>query len=99
MAYVFFFYISDFFEYSFNADVYLSLSLKKIVDIINSFSPSPLPSHKLQTGFPEINQVEGGPLYMFIYDNSKQDSILGIKFRGKLETAKDMLEDFSKRGW
>ena len=36
---------------------------------------------------------------MFIYDNSKQDSILGIKFRGKLETAKDMLEDFSKRGW
>ena len=36
---------------------------------------------------------------MFIYDNSKQDRILGIKFRGKLETVKDMLEDFSKRGW
>ena len=75
------------------------LSLKKIVDAANSFSPSPLPSHKFQTGFPEINQVEGGPVYMVKYDNSKQDSILGVKFRGKLETAKDILEDFSKRGW
>ena len=75
------------------------LLLSNIVDAANSLSPSPLPSHKLQIGFPEINQVEGGPEYLVKYDNSKQDSILGIKFRSKLETTRDMLEDFSKRGW
>ena len=73
--------------------------IKQIVDAANSLSPSPLPSHKLQIGIPEINQVEGGPEYLVKYDNSKQDSILGIKFRSKVETARDMLEDFSKRGW
>jgi hypothetical protein len=36
---------------------------------------------------------------MIKYDNSKQAGILGIKFRTKLETTKDILEDFSKRGW
>ena len=36
---------------------------------------------------------------MLTYDNSKQAGILGIKFRTKLETTKDILEDFSKRGW
>ena len=56
-------------------------------------------SQKIQRGFPEINQVEGDPVYMTTYDNSKQASILGIKFRTKLETTKDTLEDFSKRGW
>ena len=54
-------------------------------------------SHKIQPGFPEITQDE--PVYMFIYDNSKQASILGINFRTKLETTKDILEDFSKRGF
>ena len=73
--------------------------IKQIVDAANSISPSPLPSHKLQIGFPEINQVEGGPEYLVKYDNSKQDSILGIKFRSKVETTRDMLEDFSKCGW
>ena len=80
---------------SFIADV----PLKFIVDAANSLSPSPLPSHKFQLGFPEITQVEGEPVYMITYDNSKQADILGIKFRTKLETTKDILEDFSKRGW
>jgi len=65
------------------------------IDTANSL---PLP-HKFQRGFPEITQVEGGPVYMITYDNSKQAGILGIKFRTKLETTKDILEDFSKRGW
>ena len=72
------------------------LSLNTLVDAVNSLSPSP---HKFQPGFPEINQVEGGPVYMITYDNSKEASILGIKFRTKLETTKDILEDYSKRGW
>ena len=62
-------------------------------------SPLPLLSHKFQRGFPEINLVEGGPVRMITYDDSKQAGILGIKFRTKLETIKDILEDFSKRGW
>jgi hypothetical protein len=57
-----------------------------------------MPSRKFRPGFPEITQVEGGPVYMATFDNSKQADILGIKFRTKLETTKDFLEDFSKRG-
>ena len=75
------------------------MSLKYIVDAANSLSPSPLPSHKFQLGFPEITQVEGDPVYTITFDNSKEASILGIKFRTKLETTKDILEDFSRRGW
>ena len=70
-----------------------------IVDAANSVSSSSLLSHKLQPGFPEINQIEGEPVYMIRYDNSKQADILGIKFRTKLETTKDTLDDFVKRGW
>ena len=86
------------------ADVFSFKKNAYLVDAANSLSPSPLLSHKFQRGFPEINnnQVEGdddGPVYMTTYDNSKQADILGIKFRTKLETTKDILEDFSKRGW
>jgi hypothetical protein len=58
-------------------------------------------SHKLPRGFPDITQLEGDlePEYMITYDQSKQASILGIKFRTKRETLKDTLEDFSRRGW
>lgn len=34
-----------------------------------------------------------------VYDGSKQDRILGIEFRSKLETARDIIEDVGKRGW
>ena len=85
------FYTSDL--WIFIADV---SSSKNIVDAANSLSP---PHHKFPRGFPEITQIEGEPVYMITYDNSKQAGILGIKFRTKLETTKDILEDFSKRGW
>ena len=68
-----------------------------LVDAANSVSPAPVLSHKIQPGFPEITQ--GEPVYMFKYDNSKQARILGINFRTKLETTKDILEDFSKRSF
>jgi hypothetical protein len=74
-----------------------SWCLWNIVDVANSLSPVPLLSSKIQSGFPEITQVEGGPVSMITFDNSKQASILGIKYRTKLETTKDILEDFSKR--
>ena len=34
-----------------------------------------------------------------VFDNSKQDRILGLKFRTKLETTKDIIEDAVKRGY
>ena len=70
----------------------------ELVDAANSLSPAPPLSHRIQRGFPEITQVEGKPVYKVTFDNSKQANILGIKFRTKLETTKDILEDFSKRG-
>ena len=36
---------------------------------------------------------------MITYDKSKQASILGINFKTKLETTRDTLEDFARRGW
>jgi len=67
------------------------------VDVVNSLLPSPLSSRKLQCGSPEITQ--GDPVYMITYDNSKQAGLFGIEFRSKLETTKDTLEDFARRGW
>ncbi|KAF8798337.1 NAD(P)-binding protein [Phlegmacium glaucopus] len=70
------------------------------VDVANSLSPSPLPSRTFRPGFPEITtQGDSEPVYMTTYDKSKEASILGIKFRTKLETTKDTLEDFARRGW
>ena len=77
----------------FTADVY------KTVDAANSLTPSPMLSRIIRPACPKIIQVEGDPVYITAYDNSKQADILGIKFRTKLETTKDLLEDFSKRGW
>ncbi|KAF8959850.1 hypothetical protein BDZ97DRAFT_1836214 [Flammula alnicola] len=67
------------------------------LDAANSLSPSPLPSHKLQKGFPEI--LQGEKVYQISYDKSKEARILGIKFHTQIETTKDTLEDFAKRRW
>ena len=74
------------------------LLLSNIVDAANSLSPSPLLSRKFHPGFPEVFEGER-PVYTTTFDNSKQADILGIRFRTKLETTRDILEDFSKRGW
>jgi len=71
--------------------------LKLIVDAANSPSSSPLPSQALQKGFPEI--LQGEKVYLISYDKSKEQRILGIKFHTQVETAKDTLEDFARRGW
>jgi len=56
-----------------------------------------LPSQALQKGFPEI--LQGEKVYLISYDKSKEQRILGIKFHTQVETAKDTLEDFARRGW
>ena len=34
-----------------------------------------------------------------VFDNSKQDRILGLNFRSKSETTKDIIDDAVKRGY
>ncbi|PPQ98104.1 hypothetical protein CVT26_003274 [Gymnopilus dilepis] len=68
------------------------------LDIANTLSPSPLPSHILPRGIPEITQGEKPP-YHITYDASKHERILGIKYHTKLETTRDTLAEFASRGW
>ncbi|KAJ3517048.1 hypothetical protein NLJ89_g749 [Agrocybe chaxingu] len=66
------------------------------VNVVNNLTPNPLPSHKLTLGYPEILQQN---TILASYDKSKEERILGIKFKTMEETARDTLEDFARRGW
>jgi len=60
----------------------------------NALNPSPLPSHKLPKGDPNLKSE-----YLINYDTSKAAKIFGIKFRTKDEVTKDTLAYFAERGW
>jgi len=45
-----------------------------------------------------LDELKGVP-YDDDYDNGKGVKLLGISYRTKEETAKDILEDFTRRGW
>jgi len=66
------------------------------VEIANSLSPSPIPSHTLPRVMPGagINTV-----YMVTFDSTKSDRILGLKYRSKEELTRDTLADFEARAW
>ncbi|KAH6904336.1 D-lactaldehyde dehydrogenase [Coprinopsis sp. MPI-PUGE-AT-0042] len=64
------------------------------VDAARSLEPSPLPNHDIAPGFPDVQKV-----YPNEFDTSKAATILGIKWRSKLETTRDILEDFAMHGW
>ncbi len=66
------------------------------VDIANSLEPNPVPSHKFPKGYPEI--LTGNIDYLVTLDNSKEQTILGIKYKTKIETAKDTLEFLASLG-
>ncbi|KAF8880894.1 hypothetical protein CPB84DRAFT_1851708 [Gymnopilus junonius] len=74
-------------------------SWQEWLDAATSLSPSPLPSHKLPRGLPEITESPGDKVYHVTYDKTKEERILGIKYHTKLETTRDTLEEFAKRGW
>ncbi|KAF8880895.1 hypothetical protein CPB84DRAFT_1792180 [Gymnopilus junonius] len=67
------------------------------LDAANSLPFSTFPSHKLSPGFPEI--LNEKPSYHVTYDKSKEERILAIKFHTILETTRDTLEEFTRRGW
>ena len=73
--------------------------ISHIVDAANSLKPNPLPTHKLPKGYPELLQDGKEKVYHTTYDKSKEERILGIKFKTQLETTKATLEDFARRGW
>ncbi|KJA22025.1 hypothetical protein HYPSUDRAFT_41417 [Hypholoma sublateritium FD-334 SS-4] len=54
-----------------------------------------LPIYKGEPGLFEAGKTE----YLISFDTAKEQRILGIKHHTKLETARDTLEDFAKRGW
>lgn len=66
------------------------------MDVANSINPSPIPSHTLPKGVPGAG---ADAVYLFQFDTTKQARILGIKFRSKEDSARDLLEDFERRGW
>ena len=65
------------------------------VDAANSVVPSPWPSHKE----PLTKGENGERAYNLIWDVSKQERILGLKYRTLKETAGDILADYERLGW
>ncbi|KAF9529905.1 D-lactaldehyde dehydrogenase [Crepidotus variabilis] len=53
----------------------------------------------LPHGFPEIIDENPERIIHIDFDPSKEQRILGIKYRTLTETTKDTLEEFARRGW
>ncbi|KAM6493011.1 D-lactaldehyde dehydrogenase [Amanita muscaria] len=71
------------------------------IDVVNSLSPSPIPSHAPGTNkaLPK-GKLEGKHVKHTVqYDASKAQRILAAQYRSMDETARDMLADFERRGW
>ncbi|PFH46280.1 hypothetical protein AMATHDRAFT_70230 [Amanita thiersii Skay4041] len=68
----------------------------------NSLSPSPIPSHApgtekaLPIGNPDATRDS---VFKVRYDTSKAQRILGLTYRTKEETARDILAEVERRGW
>ena len=69
------------------------------VDAANSLKPNPLPTHKFQKGRPELLQNGKEKVIHITFEKSKEERILGIKFKTLLETTRDTMENFASRGW
>lgn len=63
---------------------------------MNEIAPRVWPGHEVPKGFP---LEEEDKVYKVKYRREKQDKLLGLKFRTKEETTRDILEDFAKREW
>ncbi|PFH46271.1 hypothetical protein AMATHDRAFT_70221 [Amanita thiersii Skay4041] len=72
------------------------------IDIANSLSPSPIPSHApgtdkaLPVGNPDANKTA---VYMIKYNTAKEKRILGLEYLTMEETTRDTLVDYERRGW
>ncbi|KAJ3506176.1 hypothetical protein NMY22_g17338 [Coprinellus aureogranulatus] len=66
------------------------------LDIANKIASEVYSGKDLPKGYPDINETKE---YKVKYDTSKEQTILGVKYRTKEETTRDTLIDFAKRGW
>ena len=74
-----------------------SWSFHLTVDTANQLE-NPLKTLPIYKGEPAL--LESGKVeYLISFDTAKEQRILGIKHRTKLETTRDTLEDFAKKGW
>ena len=70
------------------------------VGTANALPTNPLEGrYALYKGDRHLLQVEGERIYKVTYDTSKEERILGIKYRTMADTTRDTLEDIARRGW
>ena len=62
----------------------------------NSVAPSLTTKRKFRVGNPGAGKKAP---YLVDFDTSKERRILGLKYRTMEEEAKDLFEDFEKKGW
>ena len=67
------------------------------LDLANRLAPESIKS-LLPQGYPDLTST-GKVEYLVSFDNGKSERILGLKYRTKEETLRDVLEDAGKRGW
>jgi len=65
------------------------------VNTVNSHQ-NPASSRSFPKGYPKIPNED---TFVGMLDTTKEQRILGIKYRTKPETAKDTLEYFTSKGW
>ena len=63
------------------------------VDVANKIEN---PGRKLSAGFPDLDRNTQGILTL---SSTKSIELLGIKYRSLEDTTKDMLDDFTRRGF
>ena len=67
------------------------------VDVANSLSPSPIPSHSpLPRGYTGAGLKA---IHMIQFKVEKAEKILGIRYRSREEMVRDTLAEFARRGW
>jgi hypothetical protein len=72
----------------------IMLMIGIVVNAAYSIKPAPLANHKLSPGVLDIERKALPTL-----STEKEQGIFGIKYRTVEKTAKDILEEFAKRGW
>ncbi|KAK2464439.1 hypothetical protein APHAL10511_003587 [Amanita phalloides] len=76
-------------------------TMQEWVDIANSLSPSPIPSHAPGTSkaLPVGNPGAKKAVKMPPLDTSKEKRIIGLKYRTMEECVRDTLADYERRRW
>jgi hypothetical protein len=64
------------------------------VDLANEFAPSILGNRALFRGYPDLEKV-----YPSAFENTKGKEVLGIQYRSKKDTIKDLLKEAAQHGW